>query len=163
MFVCPFMCPHLVRLASLISFIVIYGPLQLLASLVINTIWSYLMIALIICGLFLYDLNLTLSARSLNSSPMPPLSLALASKPFSAITGKSLTTPAPAISFSPRAFTSACPAPTHRPRMVKLNALFALSIMLFAPCSFRRPCLPGTGWRPSPRRLFSSTYCPPKL
>jgi hypothetical protein len=41
MFVCPFMCPHLVRLASLISFIVIYGPLQLLASLVINTIWSF--------------------------------------------------------------------------------------------------------------------------
>jgi len=63
MFVYPFMCPHLVRLASLILFIVIYGPLQLLAFLVINTTWSFLMIALIICGLFLYDLNLTLSAR----------------------------------------------------------------------------------------------------
>ena len=163
MFVCPFMCPPLVRLASLILFTVIYGPLQLSASLVINTIWSYLMIALIICGHFLYDLNLTLSARLLTSSPTPPLSLAPASKPSSATTGKSLITPAPATSSSPRASTFACPALTPRLRTVKLSALFALQIMLFAPYSFRRPCLPPTGRRLSPRRLFSSTYCPPRL
>jgi hypothetical protein len=163
MFVYPFMCPHLVRLASLISFIVIYGPLQLLASLVINTIWSFLMIAPIICGLFLYDLNLTLSARSLNSSPTPTLSLAPASKRYCATTGESLTTLVPATSSSPRAFTFPCPALTPRLRTVKLNALFGLSIMLFAPCYFRRPCLPPTGWRLSPRRLSCSTYCPPRL
>jgi len=66
-------------------------------------------------------------------------------------------------SSSPRASTFACPALTPRLRTVKLNALFGLSIMLFAPCSFRHPCLPPTGWRLSPRRLSYSTYCPPRL
>ena len=41
--------------------------------------------------------------------------------------------------------TFACPVPTHRLKTVKLNALFAPSIMLFAHCSFRRPCLRPTG------------------
>ena len=104
-----------------------------------------------------------LSTRLLTSSPTPPLNLALASKLCSATMGESLTTPAPYNSSSPRAFTFACPALTPRLKKVKLNELFALSIMLFAPCSFRHPCLPPTGWRPFPRRLFFSTYCPPIL
>jgi len=53
MFVCPFMRPPLMRLGRLILFIVIYIPLQLLAFLVINIIWSFLMIALITCGHFI--------------------------------------------------------------------------------------------------------------
>jgi len=145
MFVCPFMSPPLVRLASLILYIVIYGPLQLSALLVINTTWSYLMIALIICGRFLCGLNLTLSARLLTSSLTPPPSLAPGSRLFSATTGESLTTLAPVSFSSLRASTFACPVPTHRLKTVKLNALFAPSIMLFAHCSFRRPCLRPTG------------------
>jgi hypothetical protein len=74
-----------------------------------------------------------------------------ASKLYSATTGNSLTTLAPDTSSSPRAFTFACPALTPRLKTVKLNTLFALSIMLFAHCSFRHLCLPHTRWRPSPR------------
>jgi hypothetical protein len=40
---------------------VIYGPLQLLASLVTNIIRLFLMMAPILCGLFHCALNLTLS------------------------------------------------------------------------------------------------------
>ena len=97
------------------------------------------------------------------SSPRPPLNLAPASKLSSATMGESLTTPAPDNSSSPRAFTFAYPALTPRLKMVKLNTLFALSIMLFAPYSFRHPCFPPTRWRPFPRRLFFSIYCPPRL
>jgi hypothetical protein len=71
MFVCPFMCPHLVRLASLISFIVIYGPLQLLASLVINTIWSfgykYYLVILDDCTHYLWTFPLRLKSDTFST------------------------------------------------------------------------------------------------
>ena len=76
MFVSPFMRHHLMPLISLILFIVIYGRLLLLASLDLNIIWSYLMIALTIYGLFLFALSVTLSGRSPTFSPTPPPSLA---------------------------------------------------------------------------------------
>ena len=78
-------------------------------------------------------------------------------------TGKNLTTLGPVTSSSLRASMFACLAPTPRHKMVKLNALFAPSIMSFAHCSFMRPCLLPTGWRPSLQRLFCLTSCPPRL
>jgi len=163
MFVCPFIHPPLVRLASLILFIVTCGHLELSVFLVTNTIWLYLMIALTTCGLFLCDSNLTLSVRLPTSSPTPPPNLAPTSRLSSATTGKSLTTLAPITSSSPRASIFVCPAPIPRLKMVKPNALFAPSIMSFAHCSFRRLCLPPTGRRPSPQRPFCLTYYPPRL
>ena len=62
--VCLFMHLRLVLLISLILFIVIFGRLLLLAFQDLNIIWSYLMIALTICGLFPYVLSLTLSSLS---------------------------------------------------------------------------------------------------
>ena len=121
------------------------------------------MIALTTYGLFLYASSPILTARSQTSSPMCQISSAPQSRRFSATTGRSLITPALGRSSSPRAFIFACLALTPRPRTVKLNALFALLIMLFAPCCFRHPCLLPTGWRPSLRPLFCSTYCPPRL
>jgi hypothetical protein len=70
MFDCLSMLPILVRLISLILYIVTYGPLQWLVCLVTNIIWSFLTIALITCGL-LFVLNLTLSARLRPSLPTP--------------------------------------------------------------------------------------------
>jgi len=163
MFDCPFIRPPLVRLASLILFTVICGPPRLSVFLVINITWLYLMTALITCGHFLCDSNLTLSARWPSSSPTSPLSLTHVSNLSSATMGKSSTIRALATSSSLRAFIFACPAPTPRLRTVKLNALFVPLIMLFAHCSFRRPCLPPIGWRPSPLPLSSSTYCLPRL
>jgi len=46
MFVCPFLILHHVLLVDLILYIVIFGCLLLLASLVLNIIWSYSTIAL---------------------------------------------------------------------------------------------------------------------
>ncbi|XP_066390058.1 uncharacterized protein [Miscanthus floridulus] len=151
MFVCSFIRPPLVSLASLILFIVTCGHLQLSVFLVTNTIWSYLMIALTACGLFLCDSNLTLTVRLPTSSPTPPPNLAPTSRLSSVTTGKSLTTLAPVTSSSPRASIFACPTPTLCLKMVKSNALFAPSIMSFAHCSFRRLCLPPIGRRPSPQ------------
>ena len=65
--------------------------------------------------------------------------------------GKEFDNSSTITSSSPRASIFVCPAPTPRLKMVKLNALFAPSITLFAPCSFRHLCLPPTEWRPSPR------------
>ena len=71
----PFLRPPLVHQISLILVTVICGLPQLSVFLVINIIWLFLMTALITCGHFLCDSNLTLSARWLSSSPMSPLSL----------------------------------------------------------------------------------------
>jgi hypothetical protein len=49
---CLFILHHRILLDPLILFIVIYGPRPFLVSLVTNTIWSFLMILSIICGLF---------------------------------------------------------------------------------------------------------------
>lgn len=72
MFSYPFLHMFLMCLASLILFIVIGGPLLSQVSQATNIIWSYLMIALTTCGLFLFALNNTPLAPSLTSSPMPP-------------------------------------------------------------------------------------------
>jgi hypothetical protein len=53
---------HFMRLISLILYIVTYRHLQSSVYLAINIIWSFMMIAHIICGLFLFVLNQTLSA-----------------------------------------------------------------------------------------------------
>ena len=125
MFVCPFMRQLLGLLISLTLFIVICGCLLSLASLVLNIIWSFLMIALTTYGLFLFALSLTLSARSPTSSPTPPLNLAPASRPFSAIMGKSSIIQVPTLSFSLRASIFSCLAHILRLKTVKPNILFA--------------------------------------
>jgi hypothetical protein len=48
----PFPVHRVVRKKPLIYYILIFGHLHLLVSLVRNTTWSFLMISLIICGLF---------------------------------------------------------------------------------------------------------------
>ena len=114
--VCLFMHLRLVLLISLILFIVIFGRLLLLAFQDLNIIWSYLMIALIICGLFPYALSLTLSVRCLTSSPMPLPSLAPPSKKFSATMARSSTTPVPARSSSLELqYLLGCGAPAYWP------------------------------------------------
>ena len=49
---CHFLVHRVVRKKPLIYYILIFGHLQLLVCLVRNTTWSFLMISLIICGLF---------------------------------------------------------------------------------------------------------------
>jgi hypothetical protein len=50
---------------------------------------------------------------------------------------KSTTTEAPALSSTPTTSNLVCLAPTLHPKMVKPNACFAPSMMLFVPCYFR--------------------------
>lgn len=169
MFVYPFMSPPCVSSKFDLIHCDLWTSLVVSVScykyylVVTNTIWLQLMIALTTCALFLYDSDLKLSICLLSSSPTSPHNLALASRLSSATMGTSLTTPAPATSSSPKASIYASLAPTPRLKMVKLNALFAPSIMSFAHCSFRRLCLPPSGWRPSPWRLCCLRSCPPRL
>jgi hypothetical protein len=120
------------------------------------------MIALTTCGLFLCASNLTLSARLLTSSPMPPLNSAPKSRLYSAITGKSDNSSAHNF-FLTQGIHLRMSCPSLCLKMVKPNALFALSIMSFARCYFRIPCLPPTRSRLSPRQPPCSTSFPPRL
>jgi hypothetical protein len=105
--------------------------------LVLNITLSYLMIALIICGHFLCDSNLTLFPPSPIFSHSFTPSLTLQSEEFNATMAASLTTPVPALFFSPMAFTCGCLAPTLHLKMEKPNALFVPLMTLFAPSYFR--------------------------
>jgi hypothetical protein len=60
---CHFPVHRVVRKKPLIYYILIFGHLWLLVCLVRNITWSFLMISLIICGLFHLNRNLT---------PLPP-------------------------------------------------------------------------------------------
>ena len=68
MFAFPLVHHRLVRIIILISYTVIYGPLQLSVCRVLNIILSFLMITRTICGLFLYALSLTRMPPSLTFS-----------------------------------------------------------------------------------------------
>jgi hypothetical protein len=56
---CHFPVHRVVRKKPLIYYILIFGHLRLLVHLIRNTTWSFLMISLIICGLFYLNRNLT--------------------------------------------------------------------------------------------------------
>jgi hypothetical protein len=119
---------------ALIYYILIFGHIRLLLCMVRNTTWSFLMISLIICGLF--HLN-----RNLRPSPPCPifllmllLSSAAQSKLYNATTDVSLTTHPPGPSSCPKAPSYGCCAPTRPHKIVKLNVLFIPLIMSFVRC-----------------------------
>jgi hypothetical protein len=116
---------------------VIYGVLLLLVYLAINTIWLSLMITPILCGLFLYVLNLTLFLLCQIFSLMTPHSFAAPSKPSSATMVMSSITPPLTHSSSLKGYFYGCLISTLLRRMVKPSASFALSIICCVPSFFR--------------------------
>jgi hypothetical protein len=73
---CHFPVHRVVRKKPLIYYILIFGHLRLLVCLVQNTTWPFLMISLIICGLFRLNRNLT-------PSPPCPIFFAYVATQFS--------------------------------------------------------------------------------
>ncbi|KAJ1253486.1 hypothetical protein BS78_K250200 [Paspalum vaginatum] len=111
----------LMRLIFLILYTVTCGPLLYLAFLAISTIWWWLMISLIILGLFLCVLSQMRSPRSSTSLLGCLLSLASPSRPFSVTTVVSSTTPPPALSSSLVVSSCACLAPIPSLRTARLS------------------------------------------
>jgi hypothetical protein len=131
---CHFLVHRVVRKKPLIYYILIFGHLRLLVCLVRNTTWSFLMISLIICGLFRLNRNLTPSPSCPIFLLMLLLSSAALSKLYNATTDVSLTTRPPKPSSCPKVPSCGCRAPTHPHKMVKLGILFAPLTMSFARC-----------------------------
>jgi hypothetical protein len=97
---------------------VICGPHQLLVFLRASIIW-FLMITLILCGLFLCTLNLTLFPHCQIFLPLFPRSLATPSKPSSVTTGVSLAMSPPVHSLPLLGLFCGCLAYTPLCRTVK--------------------------------------------
>jgi hypothetical protein len=121
-------------------FIVMFGRLLYLANLVLSTILLLSMTLHTIFGLFPF----VESPRSpAYSSPFMPMLIHnfLAKSKLSNVTmDVSLTTPKYGPFFFLVAFISVCHVRIHRNRMVKLNGLFARSMMLSVPYSSMPTC-----------------------
>jgi hypothetical protein len=118
----------------LIYYILIFGHLRLLVCLVRNTTWSFLMISLIICGLFCLNRNLTPSPPCPIFLLMLLLCSAALSKLYNTTTDVSLTTRPPGPSSCPKALSCECRAPTRPHKMVKPSVLFVPLTMSFTRC-----------------------------
>jgi hypothetical protein len=151
---------------------------MLLAYLATNTIWLSLMITPILCGHFLYMLNLTLFLVCQIFLLMFPHNLAAPSKPSSAMMDVSSITPPLTHSLLRKGSLCGCLIPTLLCRLVKLSASSTPSIICCVPCfsGFYSVSLLGrstcmcldvpailifspklsTNWHPDPPYVFSS-------
>jgi hypothetical protein len=131
---CHFPVHRVVRKKPLIYYILIFGHLRLLVCLVQNTTWPFLMISLIICGLFRLSRNLTPSPPCSFVLLMLLLSSAALSNLYNATTNVSLTTHPPIPSSCPNVPSCGCRVPTRPYKIVKSNVLFIPLTMSFACC-----------------------------
>jgi hypothetical protein len=109
----------------------------LLAYLVVNTILLSLMITPILCGLFLYVLNLTLFSLCQIFLLRFPHSLAAPSKSSSATMTVSSIMPPLTHSLPSKGYFCGCLVPTLLRRTVKPSASSATSIICCVPYFFR--------------------------
>jgi hypothetical protein len=131
---CHFLVHRVVRKKPLIYYFLIFGHLWLLVCLVRNTTWSFLMISLIIYGLFRLNRNLTPSSPCQFFLLMLLLNSAALSKLYNTTTDVSLITHPPEHSSCPKAPSCGCRAPTRPHKIVKPRVLFVPLTMLFARC-----------------------------
>jgi hypothetical protein len=113
---------------------VIYRLLMLLAYLAINIIGLSLIITPILCGHFLYALNLTSFPLCQTFSLMSPHNLATPSKSSNAIMVVSSITPPLAHSSPPKGYFCGCLVPTFLCRTVKLSTSSAPLIICCTLC-----------------------------
>jgi hypothetical protein len=141
---------------------VIFGyPLSLVCP-VPNIIWPYLMISLIIYGPFPYVCNLTRSLLCPNFLHISLLSSVAQFRVASATTGRNSTMYPDGPFYSPTSSCCACHAHTLPYKMVKLSALSAPSILLFAHYFSKLPWQHTNGWRAFTLLHTYSTIYPPR-
>lgn len=135
----------------LISYIVICGPRRFLVYLVLNTTWSFLIIALTTCGHFLCASSMTHLQLYLISLLMFPHSLVPPSRPSRETMAVSLTTLAPAPSSSPMTthLRMSCPYTSAQNwKNGKLNVAFVHVFHLATRSRHIIPPLSSTFYRP---------------